>query len=344
MDILNTNGLATGSVAQKLAALGMRTNALRPYVDANGNAYISVNGKAVQVSNATLRKDEWEFYDDVLVRTARERMIGTQDLIDRGLTFSTPGLSKTVLETENVGEFTPAELSMDGISRSKGDRPNFEPVYLPLPIIHKDFALNARTLAASRQTGEALDATGVELATRQAIEKSEDLLFTGSGQYSFGGGTIYGYSDFPSRNTGFLSADWATATGEQILTDVLAMKASLNADGFYGPFVLYVPTTAEAGLDKDFKAASDKSVRQRLLEINMIDDIKVADKLAAQSAILVQMTSDVVRLVSGMPWQVVEWSVEGGMAFNYKVMGIQVPQLRADQAGKCGIAHYTVNL
>jgi hypothetical protein len=61
--------------------------------------------------------------------------------------------------------------------------------------------------------------------------------------------------------------------------------------------------------------------------------------LTADNVLLVQMTSDVVRLVRGMGLQNVEWATEGKMITKYKVMTIQVPQIRSDQAGRCGVVH-----
>jgi len=53
----------------------------------------------------------------------------------------------------------------------------------------------------------------------------------------------------------------------------------------------------------------------------------------------VQMTTDVVRLVRGMGIQNIEWQTEGKMITKYKVMTIQVPQVRSDQDGNSGIVH-----
>jgi len=75
------------------------------------------------------------------------------------------------------------------------------------------------------------------------------------------------------------------------------------------------------------------------LKIAGINEIKVIDTLPADNVLLVQMTSDTVRLVKGMGLQNVEYAVEAGMATKYKVMTIQVPQIRSDQNGKCGIVH-----
>jgi hypothetical protein len=55
--------------------------------------------------------------------------------------------------------------------------------------------------------------------------------------------------------------------------------------------------------------------------------------------IMVQMTPDVARAVNGMDITTVQWESVGGMRLNFKVMAIQVPQLRADHYGSCGVLH-----
>lgn len=335
------NGKATGPVASRLMANNMDTGVLRPFIGNDGRAYATVNGKNELVANATLRKDEWKRYDTAILKVVQERLLGAQDLISRGLIYTTDGLGTTVLEYEDMSDVEGAQISMDASTRGKKDRLEFGINYLPLPIIHKDYQLNARVLAASRKTGSALDTTMAELAGRKVAEMVEQILFLGTSTYTHGGGTIYGYLDFPSRLQQTLVAHWddSAATGQTILEDVLAMKQKSIASRYYGPWVIYIPTNFEVALDEDFKAGSDKSVRTRLLEVSGISDIRVADKLTADNVVMVQMTSDVIRLVQGLSVQTVEWSVEGGMITNYKVMTIMVPQPRADQEGHCGIIH-----
>jgi hypothetical protein len=57
--------------------------------------------------------------------------------------------------------------------------------------------------------------------------------------------------------------------------------------------------------------------------------------------VMVQMTPDVARAVNGMDITTVQWESQGGMRLNFKVMCIQVPQLRADYYGNCGILDAT---
>lgn len=338
-------GKAFGGVAQRLVANGMSVNPLRSFIGKDGQYYMTVNGKAVPISNAaTLRKDEWKMYDQAVIQAARERLVGVADLNSRGLTYNIPnGLGTTVLEYEDLSDITDAEMNMDAVTRGRDDRVEFDINYLPLPVIHKSFHLNIRVLNASRTTGAPLDTTQAELCGRKVAEKVEDILFNGTSSFAYGGGVIYGYTDFPKRITGSLSGAWDSsgATGDDILTDVLAMKQASIDNKYYGPWMIYIPTSYETKLDEDFKANGDKTIRQRILEVSGIIDVKVADKMSTDCVLFVQMTSDVVRMVNGLGITPVEWDSEGGMIFHYKVMTIQVPQLRADQEDNTGIVHYS---
>ncbi len=316
-------GKVYGNVANRLLANDFNTNALR--------------------TNDTLRKDEWKFYDIAIIKEAQLRLNGVADLISRGLTFSVAGgFGKTVLEYEDQSDINDASVSMDGLNSGPNDRPEYDLKFLPLPITHKDFFISARILQASRTTGQSLDTTWAELAARKVSEKLETYLFQGSGDYTFGGGTIFGYTDFPDRNTGSLTADWAlsTTTGAEIITDVLAMKQTEIDDRFFGPYVLYIPTAYETKMDEDYKADGDQTIRERILAIANISDVRVSDFMPANNVVLVQMTQDVVRMVEGMPFTNVQWETQGSMMFHMKVMTINVPQIRADQAGRCGLANF----
>jgi len=337
-----------GNIGKRLMSANMQPGILKPWLNDKGESYVTlmVNGKPAAVPaphlNATLRYDEWKQLDDALIMAAEERLVGVADLYSRNLVYRiNNGLATTVLQYEDIDELSEAELTMDAVTPSKKDRPDYTLKYLPLPIIHKDFSFNIRALAASRNGGQAIDVTTGMLAARQVSEKVESILFTGHSSYAYGGGTIYGYMDHPSRNTVTLSLNWddASKTGAQIVADVLSMKqASIDAK-HYGPWVLYIPTAYETVIDDDFKSESDKTIRQRILEIGGISDVKVADKLTANNVLLVQMSADTVRMVEGLAMTTVEWDEGGGFSSNYKVLTIMVPQIRADQNGNCGITH-----
>lgn len=348
-DVIGHDGVQ-GEVAQVIAG-GLNINQMRPYLGADGRAYITTfkGGDAknpknyvstpIQV-NATLRRDEWIALDEAVLAISESRLGGIQDLISKGLTYEIGnGMGSTVLEYHDVSDALEAQMSMDGVSRAQGDRPVYTTNYLPLPIIHADYEINARVLAASRNMGNPLDTTLAERAARKVAEKLENMLFTAR-TYAFGGGTIYSYLNHPSRNKVNLTKSWVGATGKEIVTDVLKFKTASIEAKHYGPWVLYIPTAYETKMDEDYSdAKGSNTIRDRILAINGITEVKVIDTLTADTVIMPQMTSDVIRLVRGMGIQNVEWQTQGGLITKYKVMTIQVPQIRADQDGNSGIVH-----
>jgi len=365
VDMIGKTGVQ-GPIAQQLQNNGnINAGMYRPYLGNDGRVYVTVyqggdpkkltswrevciNSSPLNV-NATLRRDEWKQLDDALMEISRERLGGVQDLITNGLVYNLGNaMGTTVLEWHDVSEALSVELTMDGVTRGKNDTLNFQTNYLPIPIMHVDYEINSRHLEASRKLGNPLDTTLVERAGRRILEYQEDMLFTNK-TYAWGTkddrdrNKIYSYVNFPDRNTvSFSKAHWdhSGVTGADILADVLAMKqASINAK-HYGPWMLYIPTAYETVLDDDYDTTTPQTtIRQRILDIAGIKGIKVIDRLTADNVLLVEMSKQTIRLVNGMGLTNVNWSVEGGMVSKFKVMAIQVPQIRSDQDGNCGIVH-----
>jgi len=349
------NGQAVGDVATRLMQTDMNPLCLRPYMGNNGRCYISEMGKdgklharPIQNATTTLRKNDWLLLDDAIVKAAQQRLRAVADLRAAGLTFTIPnGMGKTVLQTETQSDINPASVSMDGLREGQNDRPLFELTNLPLPIIHKDFHFSLRQVMASRNGGSPLDTSMGELAARKVAEEAERLVIgtsTVADQYSYGGGVIYGYTDFPSRLTRTVTAPTASGwTGATFLTDIMAMKQQSQNARHYGPWVLYVASAWDQYLDDDFKANSDKTIRNRVREIEGLVDIRTLDFFTGTfDLVLVQQSSDVAREVIGMDITTVQWDTFGGMQLNFKVMAILVPQLRADQNSRTGIVHGSV--
>ena len=302
-------------------------------------------------TNAVLRKDEWEQLDTAVVEIARERLNAVGDLVSRGLTYEVGnGMGTTIVQHETVSEMTRAQVTMDGVTRGENDRVTFSLVSTPLPVIHHDFQISARVLAASRQSGSPLDTTQVEEATRQVAETTEDLLVNGvesgdSKTLGFGSGAavIYGYTDRPNRNAYSLGAAWnlVATTGEDIIADVLAMVTAAQVDRMFGPYILYVPANFWVKLQDDYKPNSDKTILQRVREISGIEDVKPVDKLAESNVLLIQLTKSNVDMVIGMQPTTVQWETQGGMMMMFKVMSIMVPRIKLDHNNRSGIVHGT---
>jgi uncharacterized linocin/CFP29 family protein len=329
MDFITSKGKGggfqgSGLVAQRLLQGGFNVNALR--------------------THDTLRKDEWKLYDTALVQIARKNLVGVQDLLSRGLVMRLANaLGVTRIEWETVTDMTGADINMSGISESQNDGLEFALTGIPVPIIYKDFNLNIRHLEASRKSGQPLDTMQVEVATRKVVEKVEELLFVG---YSGLGSNrpIYGYTTAPNRNTttSTNSHDWDTdSTGEEMVIDVLAMIDKMVADNMYGPYGIYVSTAAFTRMGGDFKANSDKTIMQRLLEIPGIEFIKQSKDVPAKQQIMVQFSKDVVDMIDGIQPTLVEWDTHAGFVKHFKVICIMLPRVRNDADLQSGIVHST---
>ena len=338
VDTMQSSGdgrsFVSGSLGQRLLAANFDINILRPCADDAGNG-LTVNG--------VLLDEEWKHFDTVVQNIARERLPVVTDLIQRGLTMNLPNaMGVMTLEWERVkSDLLDAEVTMSGLTEATKDIQEFETVSMPIPIFHKEFYYNLRHLAAARRNGRMPDVSHAEVATRKIAEKIETVMFNG---LTVGGSTIYGLATEPARNTGSVTANWSTiATGEQMVADILSMMnvASASNNNFEGPYTLYVSTTVANRLGNDYKANSDKTILQRMMEIQGLQKIMATSRLSGTNVLLVQTTSDVVQVINGIQPTMVEWESHGGFQHNFKIFGIMLPRVRSDGLSQSGIVHYS---
>lgn len=356
IDLLN-NGVANGSVANRLLHADGDVGVLRPYIEEDGQSYVSVNNgqDVIPTQNAaTLRKDEWVNFDRVIIRAARQRLRAYADLRAANVYGGFDGFASLVLEHERMSDPGEAYMDFDGLTEGRADAPRFELMGLPLPIIHSNFYFSSRRLAMSRKLGTPIDSVMAEAAGRRVAEEIEKLTIgtvtapetsvKSSGDYTDMG--VYGYTNFPDRITKTditapTAGGWTPAVA---VLEILDMIDSLNAAGFYGPFMCYHSTDWSQYMDIDYSTEKgDNTLRERIGRIDQISGPpRRLDFLTNTfTLLLVQMTPDVARAVNGLDFTTIQWEDKGGFRINFKVIAIQVPQLRSDINGNTGIAHGT---
>lgn len=336
-----------GSAQSILGAGRLNHLAMRPFINKDGDSRVLIDNKGRSIkANATalLQYQEWLDIDRRVVEVAVDRLVAIQDLTGRGLTHNLGSIGQTVSLWDRSSDMTQADISMSGVTKGEEDTPAFDTDQVPVPIVHKDFRVNIRRLEASRRFGEGIDTMAAEISSRLISERSEDMLFSGE-SIKVEGGTIYGYTNHPQRNTYDIGTSWTDTgvTGQDILEDVRGMLQAARNDNYYGPFVLYIPGEYETKMDEDYKdgasAGDTRTIRQRILQLNGIEDMKVADRLDDDNLVLVQMTRDVVDLAIAQDITTVQWSVDGGMQERFKVMAVWVPRVKRDYDGKSGVVH-----
>lgn len=295
-------------------------------------------------SLSPLEEDAQRVIDKAVVRVGLERLTIVRDVLAAGLTYplSDP-LSVMELQWEKISKTGGAQRTMLPSSRGENQLPDRTISRVPIYLTTDDFHMNIRTLKMSERLGTPLDTSLVEEATRRVNEGIEDAMINGAGVTVEGyttPGLLSGASQNTYNYTGNEAWDNSGHTGEEILTDVLAMIDKLIADKYYGPYNLYIPTLYGTKLMQEFKTNSDKSIMMRLKEITAGGralNIEVADRLPANTTVLMQMTSNVVDIIDGQRPVVVPWTSPDGFTLFWMVMAIMVPRIKSDYDGNSGI-------
>lgn len=286
-----------------------------------------------------LPKDAQEEIDRAVVQVGLDRLALVADAMAEGLVFSLPDpLSVMELKWEREAKIGHAIRTMKPEARGERQLPDRIIDSLPIYATIDDFSFNSRLLRASQRVGSPIDVSMASQATRRVNESIEDAAINGAG-FTVAGGAAPGV--LSSTSTFNLTAAWDTATGEQILADVLAGADVLRADRRFGPYNLYVPTAYGNALNEDFKANSDKTTRQRLQELSFGGRtlrIREADQLPSNKVVLMQMTSDVFDVVRGQAPTVVSWSDGPGWNRFFAVLAFMIPRVKTDYEGNFGIA------
>lgn len=354
------------------ACVTVNTGKARPIVDAQNRPIINkttgepawepiyekqliaarmAQGLPTPVMNASLLpKDAWIRLDNVIARAARLRLRAWGDLRAANTVGGFDAMANPILEWERVTDAGEAVTDMDGMTEARNFAPKYELQGMPLPITHADFWLSSRFLAVSRNRGTPADTIRAEMAARRVGELIEQTLIGTNPGDAYGdsatyGATskVYGYLNHPDR---IIKTDLVAPTGSNgaaVLLSFLECRELLYTNKFFGPFMVYVSDDWDLYLDNLFNASSEASagtLRSRLLQIEGIQGIRRLDYLSAAdhpfTAIFVDMSMDNVRAINGMDITTIQWESMGGMRLNFKVMAIQVPQIRSKYTGAVG--------
>ena len=307
--------------------------------------------------NATsLRKEDWIQLDTKVQLAYRQRLRLVSDLMSKVPRGGFNAMGKMTFEYEAMSDPGVAVVDMDALTDGTSDSPLFKLRSLPLPITHSDFWYSERLLSVSRNS-QGLDQISAEAAGRRVAEKIEKTTIgvdTGVtyGTQSAGYGThdlastVFGLTNYTNRNTKTNFTTPTSSNGPTSYNEVLAALETLRGDNVFGPFTIYHSTDWSTYMDTPFSTAGGnhpgETLRTMLLKNPDIADVVRLDFLTSTfTMIFVQVTSDVVEFINGMDVTTVQWETQGGMRKNFKVMAIQVPLLRSDYSGKCGILHGT---
>lgn len=286
--------------------------------------------------------------DKAVVEVGLERLTLVADIMAAGLTYNlSDPLSVAQLEWNAINKIGAAQRTMSPSARGEAKLPVVKPYRLPIYLTTDKFEIDIRTLKTSQRVGVPLDTAIIKQCTRAVNEAIEDAAINGAttldGQtLEVAGYTAPGILNAPNAEAETLTAAaWSTApVGTTVYTETQAMLAKLRANKKYGPYRMYVGTAVGAALDADYDTTSGsrgQTIRERLLRIDGLQAIRMADMMPSNKVAIVQMTSDVIDMVVGQPPTVIPWTSLDGFVIHSLIMAVMIPRVRSDYDGNSGI-------
>jgi uncharacterized linocin/CFP29 family protein len=344
---------AYGDVASALMRQRMDLGNLRPWIGEDGHSYIVQNAwdkeraRVVRVANAnaTLLRDEWLHIDKTVVSVIQKKLNLIENIKKIG-TFKIPnGMGTTVLTWQRSTDISDAVQSMDGMRRSMDDDQEYDTVYMPVPIFHKDFSFSLREIEETRRRGQPIDdSMAADCAEKVAIMMEKQFAGAITGMtYGPTGSTVYGLMTHPDRNTKTLTAPTGS-NGTTTFAEVLDMIQKLKDDGFDGPYDAYYSSNWFQYLHQAYSTTlSEGTLFQKLNTIpEVAGNWKQANYLVNSTKfiiVLVQKSPTTIKAVNALGVKVIQWESHGGWRQHFKVVGSILPQIRSTITGQCGICH-----
>jgi hypothetical protein len=320
-----------------------------------------------------MRKEQWEELDRRVVLAYRQRLRAWTDLAAANTYGGFNAMSRLVLEYEAMSDPGEAIQDMDAVSEGRTDSPQFKLRALPLPITHGNFFFSQRRLEISHNGNTPLDSVMGEAMARRIAEIIEQQTIgtlagmnygnqtagivaydtsspTDGHGAALGGSVVYGYLNYPHRFnlsggnfTAPTTGGWVPDTAHN---QILAALDTLYANRTYGPFMVYHSIDWTQYMNRVYAVSGGnnpgETLRSMLLKNPDIIDVRRLDFLPGPfTIIIVQFTSETAQAVDGMPVTTLQWPTVGGLRQNWKIMCIQVPLMRSDFYGRCGIAELT---
>lgn len=324
-------------------------NPADPDIKVNGRGqFVRVNhaGEPAMVVNSLLTEDEWAEVESQVLAAARYPLRVVNDFRARGLVSRLGGVGSLEARWYTSSEITAATVNMTGRGRSERDLPEMLQSGVPVPVIFKEFAIDWRTLEASRRLGDGLDMTGLIEATRVVAEGYEGIVAGGNTNVTLNGRPIYGLRTHPNRATdtaaNYGGGDWGTLSN--IVPTIAGMVNAANGQYNYGPFQVYVSQTQynQAALTYFADGSGDTGL-SRIAQLAMVAGVSSlpATTLADGEILLLQMTPEYMELAEAIGMQVREWSTADGTESIFKVMVIGTPKIKARYGNQTGIVHAT---
>lgn len=295
-------------------------------------------------NSAPLPKNVDELIDQAVTETLTQKLTYVDDIANRrNLKTSVPNwLAKMKFTWQKRSKGGNAYASMDPTPNARGEdfRLDLGEDSLPLYCIKQEFTIQPRLLMAYRDYGEPLDTTMVSdsiLAVNEFIEVSglEGLDFAMNGM------SVPGLVDSGSKVAFVDHTAWDDAgkTGEEIENDLDLFVQTMQANNEDPPYLLYIPLDYGNKLNRNYTTTYPKTIRQRLMERDDIQDIVTVPRMPADTIAFIKPVKSNLDFLVGQVPSVVWWA-EGPIEYGirrFMTVACVIPRFRETYTGQSGV-------
>jgi hypothetical protein len=292
-------------------------------------------------AGAALPLHAQELFDTKVKEVGLKRR-GVVAALRKGDTFSIPNwIAVLELVWQKISRSGSARMVMLPSSRGTNALPDFGTDRMPLLCTISDFNFHERLLAASQRSGQPLDTRMISQETTNVFESLENQAIYGAPS---GAGTLSapGLLNANNVNTHEILVAWTdpAVTGLMIYNDVQAMIAIEEANRRFGKYRIGVNTSYNRALDADYKNASSSltmTIRQRLMTIEGVEEIFVADFLPANVIVMWCIDPNVVDYVVGSDPTHISWGGQDPWTSNHAVIACGLVRPLTDYELRSGV-------
>lgn len=293
---------------------------------------------AAAVGNAlTMPREVWEEWDRELIRVTREELVLFDDL---AAAVSRPmNIGKLITYYGTVGDSGDINISLDGRSKAKRDRPEVDYHGTPLPIIDSTYGFGWREMKAMETEGESLEPVARENSNRRVAEKLESIAKVGDASIVVNGNTLTGVMNDPNRMTRTTGIVLQTASGAEVLAEFVAFTRVFHDVNIRRGLTVYVDWDDWFVLSyKEFKNEASTTMAQKIQAIEGIERIVPIPNLGANTMVGVIRQRRYIEVLNGMaPVTVPIARHNVHDDYNFMVMASAAVQVKRDHDGNSGL-------
>lgn len=292
------------------------------------------------IGNAlSLPRDVWGEWDREAVQIQRQEMVIFNDL---AASVSRPmPIGKLIHYFQTVSDSGEINVSLDGRSKAKLDKPSIEYHGTPVPIIDSTFGFGWREMAAAWSEGFALDDAGRVNANDKVAKGLEGIALDGRPEIVVAGQPLYGMRNHPNRKTRTTGQTLNGATGAQWLAEIAATVKLLRDANIWAPVTIYVNAADWFyASNTDYAANYPKTIAQRLREIDGIAAIIVAPTVKAGEIFAIVKDRRVVSVLNAMPMTNRAMNrLNPEDDYNFVTLAAAAVEFKPDAEGNLALAH-----